>query len=99
MTSKEANQEDIDKAYKDIIDSLLIGYRGDCLNYECALRIMIRENITPIELFNHIEDLIDWYNEPEEKYTALMNPWFSNRLTTDFNPRYEDSWNTFFGDK
>lgn len=97
MNYKDAKQEL--KHYKDIIDSLLIGYRGDCLNYECGLRIMIRNDITPIDIFNTIEDWIDWYGEPKEKYEAIMNPFFSNRITTDFNPRYEEKLNKYFGDK
>jgi succinate dehydrogenase/fumarate reductase-like Fe-S protein len=50
---------------------------------------MIRNNITPIDLFNYIEDLIDDYNEPKEKYESLMNPWFSNRLTLRYEPHFE----------
>ena len=87
------------EAYKDIIDFFLLDYNDRMLQFQCGIKTMVRNDITPMDLFDHIEELCDDYNEPKEKYEAIMNPWFSNRITADFNPRYEDKLNKYFGDK
>lgn len=84
------------EAYKDIIDFFLLDYNDRMLQFQCGIKTMVRNDITPMDLFDHIEELCDDYNEPKEKYEAIMNPWFSNRLTARYEPYFQACENEMF---
>lgn len=77
-----------EKEIKDIIDYFLADPRDYDLRYEWSLRHMIRHNIFPADIYDYIEDRIFWNDEPKEKYEAIMNVYFSNRLALRHEAHY-----------
>lgn len=76
-----------------IIDYFLADPRDYDLRYEWSLRHMIRHNIFPTDIYDYIEDRIFWNDEPEEKYEAIMNVYFSNRLALRHEAHYNAKLN------
>ena len=75
-----------------IINSFVIDKTDRMLNFDCAIRNMLRYKVSPIELLLYINDAIDWASSDDDikKYKCLNHDTiFASRMTEKFY-RYEN---------
>lgn len=75
-----------DKEVERIIDSFAIDPDNRMLNFPWAIKAMITNNISPLDLINYI-DYYSYWAINGQKYEYLNNALFAYRVTEDFYKR------------